>query len=383
VVNLRFRHDAHRVAEGLLIGEGFRISLPVAAKATSCATLPAVTSASIARTENGWQPSRLFWQDRPVAVTGATGFVGSHLTAQLVTLGASVVILRRDEIPASPISDSWSQRVSVVRGQLEDQAVLERLLSDYEVVTVFHLGAQSQVGVANRYPAATFDANIRGTWTLLEAVRRSPLVAQVVVASSDKAYGSQPVLPYTEDMPLLAVHPYDVSKACADMVAASYASCLSVPVTITRCGNFFGPGDVNWGRLVPSAVRSLIRGERPVIRSDGTMVRDYLYVADGARAYLQLAEAQAADPSLAGQAFNFSLQQPLTVIEMVGRVQKAAGTSLELDIRAQAVNEIPRQFLSSARSERVLRWAPAYTLDEALSETLAWYRDYLISLAEA
>jgi CDP-glucose 4,6-dehydratase len=309
-------------------------------------------------------------------VTGATGFVGSHLTDSLVDLGAEVVVLCRDDVPVNPVSERWAHRVSVVRGQVEDQAVLERILGEYGVETVFHLAAQSQVGVANRNPSSTYEANIRGTWTLLEAVRRSPGVKQVVVASSDKAYGSQPTLPYTEDMPLLAVNPYDVSKACADMVATSYARCLGVPVTITRCGNFFGPGDLNWARLIPGTIRSLLRGERPVIRSDGSMIRDYLYVRDGARAYIHLAEAMAEDTALVGEAFNFSFEQPLSVLEVVDHLQKAAGTSLSPEILASAVNEIPSQALSAAKAGSVLGWTPVHSLDDAFAETVDWYRDH-------
>ena len=324
-----------------------------------------------------WQPDARFWRNRPVAVTGATGFLGSHLTAELVSIGAAVTILVRDDVPPSPISQSWSDRVSVVHGAVEDQATMERLLGDYEVRTVFHLAAQSQVGVANRNPTATFEANVTGTWSMLEAVRRSPRVEQVVTASSDKAYGEQPMLPYDEDMPLLAVNPYDVSKACSDLLAQSYHHTFAVPVSITRCGNFFGPGDRNWERLVPGTIRSLVQGDRPVIRSDGTMVRDYLYVVDGARAYLLLAESMAADPTLAGQAFNFSTESPLSVLELVALLQAAAGSDLEPDIQATATNEIPSQFLSAAKARKVLGWAPTVTVEQALSDTVAWYRQLL------
>jgi CDP-glucose 4,6-dehydratase len=352
----------------------------ISASPVAVARCPAVQDSLSVTTEppaadvEPWAPSTEFWRHRPVAVTGATGFVGSHLTAALVELGAVPVVLCRDAVPSNAISRQWVQHVSWVTGQLEDQAILERLLGDYEVTTVFHLAAQSQVGVANSNPAATFEANVRGSWNLLEAVRRSPRVGQVILASSDKAYGSQPHLPYTEDMPLLALHPYDVSKACADMIAMTYAKCFGTPVTITRCGNFFGPGDTNWARLVPGTIRDLLRGERPVIRSDGRMVRDYLYVQDGVRAYLQLAEAQAAQPALAGSAFNFSLEQPLTVLGLVELIQRATGTAIEVDVRATASHEIPAQALSAERARKVLGWSPALTMQEALNETVEWYR---------
>jgi CDP-glucose 4,6-dehydratase len=327
--------------------------------------------------ENPWSPNPSFWARRPVAVTGATGFLGSHLTAHLVELGANVVVLARDEVPGTAISDAWRSKVSLVRGAVEDQEVVERMLGDYDVRTVFHLAAQSQVGVANRNPLATYEANVAGTWSLLEAVRRSPTVAEVVTASSDKAYGTQPVLPYDEEMPLRAVNPYDVSKACADLISTSYHSTFGVPVCVTRCGNFFGPGDVNWERLVPGTIRSLVRGERPLIRSDGTMVRDYLYVVDGALAYLRLVESMASDPSVIGEAFNFSTETPMTVLELVAALQAAEGTDLEPDIRATAQHEIDQQYLSAAKARKVLGWQPTLSVEAALEETVAWYRTEL------
>jgi CDP-glucose 4,6-dehydratase len=323
-----------------------------------------------------WEPSPSFWRNRSVAVTGATGFVGSHLTAALVDLGASVVALVRDHLPESQ-SAATLAGASRVAGDISDQAVIERLIGEYEVKTVIHLAAQSQVGVANRGPVGTFESNIRGTWALLEAVRRSPTVEQVVAASSDKAYGSHAVLPYTEETPLAAVNPYDVSKACSDLIAQSYHRTFSVPVAITRCGNFFGPGDLNWNRLVPGTIRSLLLGERPLIRSDGTMVRDYLYVLDGVLAYLRIVEAMANGLPVAGEAFNLSLEQPLPVLDVVARIQVVMGTDLLPDVRAEAGNEIDRQFLSSEKAQRVLGWHPQHTLDEGLAETVAWYRSFM------
>ncbi len=332
--------------------------------------------------DRAWAPEPIFWRNRPVAITGATGFVGSHLTAMLVDLDASVITLVRDHLPVvshgeTPPAGLNLDRVVQVSGDVQDQAVLERLLGEYGVKTVIHLAAQSQVGVANRNPIGTFESNVRGTWALLEAVRRSAGVEQVVTASSDKAYGGQKSLPYTEETPLAGVNPYDASKACADLIAQSYHRTFSVPVAITRCGNFFGPGDLNWNRLVPGTIRSLLLGERPVIRSDGTMVRDYLYVVDGALAYLQLVEAMAAGLAVTGEAFNLSLEQPLAVLELVDRIQKAVGTKLEPDIRAEASYEIDRQFLSSTKARDLLGWSPRFTLDEGLAATVDWYRSYV------
>lgn len=324
-----------------------------------------------------WEPTQAFWRDRPVAVTGATGFLGSHLVDRLAAVGADVVILARDGIPPSPIAQRWHGQVATVHGPAEDQATVERMLAEYEVVTLFHLAAQSQVGVANRNPVSTYQANVAGTWSVLEAARRSPGVAQVVTASSDKAYGAQPTLPYDEDMPLSAVNPYDVSKACSDLIAQSYHQTFGVPVCVTRCGNFFGPGDSNWERLVPGTIRSIVRDQRPLIRSDGTMVRDYLYVVDGALAYLRLVEAMAAEPGLVGEAFNFSTETPLTVLELLAKIQEAAGTDLEPEILGTATHEIDSQYLSAAKARKLLGWEPTRTVEDALGETVQWYREYL------
>jgi CDP-glucose 4,6-dehydratase len=310
-------------------------------------------------------------------VTGGSGFLGSHVVGMLVDLGANVVVLVRDDVPPTPVAQRWQGRVSVVHGAVEDQGTVERMLGEYEVVTLFHLAAQTQVQVANENPISTFTANIAGTWSVLEASRKSPRVAQILVASSDKAYGEQPMLPYSEDMPLLGVHPYDVSKACADLLASSYADSFHLPVAVTRCGNFFGPGDTNWERLVPGTIRSLVEGRRPVIRSDGTLTRDYLYIVDAARSYLQLAEALAEHPEVAGQAWNFSAERPVSVTELVEMLQIAVGSKLEPDIKATANNEIEHQYLSAAKARQVLGWKPGHTLEEALILTVRWYRDYL------
>lgn len=322
-------------------------------------------------------PSCHVWRQRSVLITGGTGFLGTHLTGSLVEAGAHVIVLTRDAVPRSALVNRWWEQVTRVAGEIQDQAVLERLLAEYEVRTIFHLAAQSQVGVAARSPVATYESNVAGTWSLLEASRRSQLVEQVIVASSDKAYGAQPVLPYTEDMPLLAINPYDVSKACADLISQSFHRTQGVPVAVTRCGNLFGPGDLNWQRIVPGTIRSVLRGERPIIRSDGTMVRDYLYVEDAVLAYLRLAEAMMNDPELAGEAFNFSIERPLSVLELVELVQTAAETTLEPDVQSSAKHEIERQFLSAAKGHRLLGWAPRFAMEEALERTVAWYRQHL------
>lgn len=319
-----------------------------------------------------------FWTDRPTLVTGATGLVGYWLTRALADAGADVVCLVRDWVPQSElVRTGLDQRVKTVRGDVRDQALLERVIGEYEIDTVMHLAAQTIVGIANRNPVSTFESNIQGTWALLEACRRSPSVKQVVFASSDKAYGDCETLPYDESTPLVGRHPYDVSKSCADLIAQSYATTYGLPVTITRCGNFYGGGDLNWNRIVPGTVRSVARGQRPVIRSDGTYIRDYFYVEDGAAAYMLLAEKMAADPSLAGHAFNFSNEIQVPVRDLVDRVLRAMGSELEPDVRNEAQHEIKHQYLSAAKAREVLGWSPLFTLDEGLERTIAWYGDFL------
>jgi CDP-glucose 4,6-dehydratase len=322
--------------------------------------------------------STTIWPSRPVLVTGGTGLVGYSLVKKLVESGADVVCLVRDWIPESElIHGGLLKRVRVVRGDVRDQDLLERILGEFEIVTVFHLAAQTIVGIANRNPVSTFDTNIRGTWALLEACRRSPLVSQIIVASSDKAYGDHEVLPYNESAPLQGRHPYDVSKSCADLISTTYAVSYNLPVVITRCGNFFGPGDLNWNRLVPGTIRSLLRGERPVLRSDGTYIRDYFYVVDGALAYMKLAEELVERPSLSGEAFNFSNERQITVIEFVRLIANVLGTSTEPIIENSASNEIVHQYLSAQKARTMLGWQPVFSLEAAIAETVEWYRSYM------
>lgn len=321
-----------------------------------------------------------FWTDRSVFVTGATGLLGSHLTAELLRRGADVTCLVRDQVAKSHFHRlGLEKRVSIVRGALEDYATLERAINEYEIETVFHLGAQTIVGTANGSPLATFEANVRGTYNLLEACRvHGRRVKRVVVASSDKAYGAQPVLPYEEDAPLTGRFPYDCSKSCTDLIAQSYFAAYRVPVCVTRCGNLYGAGDLNWNRLVPGTIRSAVRGERPIIRSNGTFVRDYFYVEDAVAAYLELAENMHRE-EIVGQAFNFSDDKPLSVVDMAKVILEACGRSdLQLEIRGEATNEIPEQFLSSAKANRLLSgWKPQFGMAEGLARTIPWYRELL------
>jgi len=322
-----------------------------------------------------------FWQDRPVLVTGATGLVGGWLVKRLLGLGADVVCLVRDWVPHSEfVTAQLIEKVKVARGDVRDQELLERILGEYEITTVFHLAAQTTVGVANRNPVSTLDVNIRGTWVVLEACRRSPKVNQVVMASSDKAYGDLETLPYTEDMPLKGQHPYDVSKSCADLVGQTYAKTYGLPVCITRCGNFYGGGDLNWNRIVPGTIRSILRGERPIIRSDGKYVRDYFYVEDGAAAYTTVAEKLAVRPELAGEGFNFSNELRITVLELVEKILSSMGSNLAPDIRNEVSNETRYQYLDASKAKELLDWSPSFTFEEGLWSTVQWYTQYFEKL---
>jgi CDP-glucose 4,6-dehydratase len=319
-----------------------------------------------------------FWRDRPVFVTGATGLLGSWLTKRLIEKGASVVCLIRDWVPQSElVRNGLLEKVNVVRGDVTNREIIERALGEYEVQTVFHLAAQTIVGIANRNPVSTFESNIQGTWNLLEASRRSPMVSAIVVASSDKAYGTHAALPYGEDMALQGRHPYDVSKSCTDLLSQAYAATYELPVGITRCGNFYGGGDLNWNRVVPGTIRSILRNERPIIRSDGQYIRDYFYVEDGAAAYMLLAERLTADRRLRGMAFNFSNEIQITVLQLVEKILCKMNSKLKPEIKNEASNEVRHQYLSAERARQMLNWAPEFTLDEGLDRTIAWYREFL------
>jgi CDP-glucose 4,6-dehydratase len=318
------------------------------------------------------------WSGRRVLVTGATGFVGSWLAKALVRLDARVVVLVRDLDHQSELVRSGAiRRVSVVNGCLEDFAALERAINEHEVDTVFHLAAQAIVGAALRNPLPTFEANVRGTYNLLEACRiHAGLVKAVVVASSDKAYGDHEDLPYTEEHALIGRHPYDVSKSCTDLIATAYQHTYGLPVTIARCGNVYGGGDLNWSRIVPGTIRSLLRRERPVLRSDGTMVRDYFYVEDAVSAYLALAE-QIGRPGVSGEAFNFSTEQPVTVNQIVSTVYEAMGVrDLPPVVLGTAQAEIKAQALSAGKARSVLGWSAEHDLAGGLRKTFDWYRAY-------
>jgi len=319
-----------------------------------------------------------FWNGRNVLVTGANGFLGSWLTERLVNNAASVVALLRDDIPNTNLSYSGTdKRISTVWGDLVNFETIRRILNEYCIDTVFHVGAQAVVAIANRSPIPTFYSNITGTWNVLEAARLTETVECVMVASSDKAYGKHNILPYTEDAALLAKYPYDVSKACTDLIARSYWSTYGLPVGITRCANFYGGGDLNFSRIVPDAVRSILRGQRPVIRSDGTPVREYFYIEDAVDAYLTFAEQMKAK-KLQGDAINFGTGEYLSVLDLVKRIIAVSGRRLEPEIlgKGELHAEIDRQYLSSDKARRLLGWNAKTRLDEGLRKTFKWYEEY-------
>ena len=319
-----------------------------------------------------------FWRDRSVLVTGCTGLLGNWLVAELLERGALVTGLVRDLVPQSRLyAGDWYRQINIVRGCVEDLSTVERTINEYEVDTVFHLAAQTIVGVANREPLATFETNIKGTWNILEACRRVGGVSRIVIASSDKAYGDQLVLPYSETTPLQGEHPYDVSKSCADLISRAYYVSYGLPVCITRCGNFYGGGDLNFNRIVPCTIRAALRDKPVVIRSDGTFIRDYFYAKDGVLAYLHLAE-QMDRKEVLGEAFNFSNELQISVRGMVDRVLKLMGKShLEPVVLNRAKNEIKHQYLSADKARKMLGWESKYPLEEGLKETIEWYKNFL------
>jgi CDP-glucose 4,6-dehydratase len=317
-----------------------------------------------------------FWKDRNVLVTGCTGFLGWWLTADLLKKNANVVGLVRDIVPKAPFFLSGIEKqITVVHGSVEDYNVVERTINEYEIDTVFHLAAQAIVGVANRNPLPTFEANIKGTWLLLEACRHNPKVSRVVVASSDKAYGEHENLPYEEHFPLQGTHPYDVSKSCADLISNTYHHNYGTPVCVTRCGNLFGPGDMNFNRIIPGTMLSIVNNNRPVIRSDGSPVRDYVFIQDIVNAYITLAERME-DKKLHGMAFNFGTGEPVSVLELTHKILRVAGREdLVPEILNNASGEILQQYLSSDRAKRLLAWEPGANLEQRLAETYDWYHN--------
>lgn len=319
-----------------------------------------------------------FWQDRRVFVTGCTGLLGSWLTDTLIQKGATVIgLIHTNPAQSLLVRLGVLSQIETVHGDICDYDLMVDTLNRYQINTIFHLAAQTLVVVANRQPMATFETNIKGTWTVLEAARHCPTVTRVLVASSDKAYGTQPILPYREDAPLQGQHPYDVSKSCADLIARTYAKSYDLPVAVTRCSNLYGGGDFNWNRLIPGTIRSVLRGERPLVRSDGCAKRNYIFIHDAVRGYLMVAE-QMHKPAVHGEAFNFGVDTPTTVLDMIHTIIKVSDSPyLEPIILNEAKNEIQEQNLCSDKARHILKWVPQYTLESSLAETFAWYRTFL------
>ncbi len=322
-----------------------------------------------------------FWEDKKVFITGATGILGSWLTKELVNKGANVTILMRDWVPKSEIIlTGLINKVNIVQGCLEDYATIERCLNEYEIDSLFHLGAQTIVGTANRNPLSTFESNIKGTWNILEATRRNELIKRIVVASSDKAYGTHEKLPYKENAKLMGLHPYDASKSCADILAQAYAHTYGMPIAITRCGNIYGGGDLNFNRIIPGTIKSLIFNQRPIIRSDGKYIRDYIFVKDIVDAYLLLAE-KLKTKNVRGEAFNFGTEKPISVIELVKIIIKISKKNkIKPIILNKAKGEIKKQYLCTEKARSILLWKPKYSLEEGLRHTYKWY-EWFFSLS--
>lgn len=319
-----------------------------------------------------------FWKMRNVFITGCTGFLGYWLTDYLLREGANIVGLVRDFVPHSSFFRfKLNERITVVRGRIEDYFLLERILNEHEIDTVFHLAAQTIVEIANRNPLSTFETNIKGTWNLLEACRRNyPMVKRIIVASSDKAYGTQEKLPYTEDAPLKGTHPYDVSKSCADLIAYTFFNTYGLPVCVTRCGNFYGGGDLNFNRIVCGTIKAVLCHQPVIIRSDGTPKRDYLYIKDAVNAYVLLAE-KLEEGKLAGEAFNFSGGNLLSVLEITRKILELMDAEDHpINILNQSRGEIKDQYLSIEKAKKILGWIPSYKLEDGLKETIEWYRSF-------
>ena len=317
------------------------------------------------------------WRDKNVFVTGCTGFLGAWLTKALVEREANVVGLVRDSVPrANFIKLGLDKQITTIHGEVENFFLLERAINEYEIDTVFHLAAQTIVTIANRNPLRTFETNIKGTWNTLEACRRNPTVKRIIVASSDKAYGEHEVLPYKEEAALKGPHPYDVSKSCVDLLSAAYYNTYKTPVCVTRCGNFYGSGDLNFSRIVPGTIRSVLFNERPIIRSDGTLIRDYIYILDAVEAYIMLSEKME-EKSILGEAYNFSNENQINVLDITQKILEVMGRKdLEPRVLNEASGEIKHQYLSAAKAHKELGWRPKYSLEAGLKETVNWYKDF-------
>lgn len=318
----------------------------------------------------------ILWENKNVLITGYEGFLGSHLTKALLdckanVFGLDILTHRKNTI----LTKQDLVRVNVIKGSVENFSLVRNVIEKNKIEFVFHLAAKSLVSHCLQNPLKAFSTNIKGTWNILEASRNNNRVKAIIIASSDKAYGSHATLPYKENTPLSGVHPYDVSKSCADLISYTYYHTYGVPVAVTRCGNIFGPGDFNFSRIIPDAIRAAIKNKRLVIRSDGKFIRDYIYIDDVVNAYIILAE-KLQKLGLAGEAFNFSYENPISVLELVKKICRLVGKETNYKILKEAKYEIKHQYLSFKKARKILGWKPKYTLDEGLKKTIGWYRDY-------
>ena len=318
--------------------------------------------------------AKMNWKGMNVLVTGADGFIGSHIAKALADKRANVTTIVRDVKKTSNLDVlNLRSKVNVIHGDLVNFHDCERTINEYDIQFVFHIAAQAIVGPANRSPLSTFESNIKGTWNILEACRLSKTVKGLIVASSDKAYGQQKKLPYTEESQLNGYYPYDASKACAEILARCYYMTYNLPLAITRNANTYGPADMNMSRIIPDVITTILRGEQPIIRSDGTPERDYMYIKDAVSAYLTLAE-NLHRKEVVGQAFNFGTGKPISVIDLYNKIIKLMGKNTKPKILGEAKNEIDRQYLAIDKVKKILKWQPGYTIDRGLKETIEWYR---------
>lgn len=322
--------------------------------------------------------SKKFWKNKRIFITGSTGLLGSWITKYLVESGANVTVLIRKDVP-KPFLKTFL-KVRIIKGNILDYKSILTILKKNKIDTVFHLAAQTMSPVANNDPISTFEVNIEGTWIVLEACRNAPSVKRIIIPSSDKAYGEDEKLPYTEESKLTAKRPYTVSKSCADLIAQAYIATYKMPICITRCGNFFGGGDLQFDRLVPSVIRAGLLKEKLVIRSDGKFIRDFLYVEDGAMATLKLAEMMN-DKKIRGQAFNFSSEKPITVLDLVELILKKLKSPVRPKVLGLKLNEVKDQHLSAKKAKKLMKWKPIFTFEEGLEKTIDWYVDYFKNVA--
>lgn len=316
-----------------------------------------------------------FWTHKNVLVTGGSGFLGSYVIEKLIAKKANIIAIIRDQLPKSRLFyENLVENITIVNGDISDYRLVERTLNEYEIEVVFHLAAQTIVQIANRAPISTFESNIKGSWNILEVCRNIDTVKRIIVASSDKAYGEKEELPYYETDPLKAKHPYDLSKAITDLLAQGYYTTYGLPIGITRCGNLYGGGDLNFNRIVPQTIRSIIYNQNPEIRSDGTFLRDYFYVEDAANSYIMFAE-NLLEKNLEGEVFNFGTGKPVSVLKLVELLLKISNKEeLKPKINNTAKDEIKDQYLDCSKASKIFNWKPTHTLEMGLRKSFEWYK---------